>query len=95
MIVRRCEKCGHEWAPRKPVPPKRCPRCQHLYSPTVERSGETEKVDPFAEATPEQIRYLVGVLEILKSNDPVFAEGIRRAVDSFTRTARNSKRAIR
>ena len=26
--ARHCYKCGHEWLPRKPGRPQRCPRCQ-------------------------------------------------------------------
>lgn len=66
------------------MPPRKCPRCQAPYEPGLaEPTLETETASPFAEATPEQVRYLVGVLAILRENDPVFAEGIRRAVDSF------------
>lgn len=90
VIVRKCEKCGHEWAPRKPVPPIKCPRCQAPYKPGLERDAGRETIDPFAGATPEQLRYLVGVLAILQENDPVFAEGIRRAVDSWEHITRKS-----
>jgi len=79
----KCENCGHEWAPRKPEPPKKCPRCQYPYHISEQPPALTGDPDPLARATPEQKRYLVGVLAILRENDPVFAEGIRRAVDSF------------
>jgi len=38
----RCERCGHEWAPReKEVTPKVCPKCK---SPYWDRPrGQTEK----------------------------------------------------
>jgi len=46
--------------------------------------------NPFAGATPEQLRYLAGVLEILRENDPILAEGIRRAVDSHEHMKRKA-----
>lgn len=27
----RCERCGHEWLPRKGEEPKVCPRCKSPY----------------------------------------------------------------
>ena len=31
IAIRRCERCLHEWFPRKVGPPKKCPRCQAPY----------------------------------------------------------------
>jgi hypothetical protein len=90
LIIRKCEKCGWEWAPRKPVPPKKCPRCQHPYKPTLEKPAEFEKTNPFARATPDQIHYLEGVLEILRENDPILAGGIKRAVDTHRHIRRKA-----
>ena len=79
LPILRCEDCGHEWAPRKPEPPKKCPRCQNPYRTCeIRQVDATPEADPLTRATPKQYRYLVGVLEILRENDPVFAEGIRR-----------------
>jgi hypothetical protein len=54
-------------------------------------ASQEPRGDPLASATPEQHRYLVGVLDILRENDPVFAEGIRRAVDSYEHVKRKAQ----
>jgi predicted Zn-ribbon and HTH transcriptional regulator len=28
LTVLKCKKCGHEWIPRHPQPPKVCPECK-------------------------------------------------------------------
>ncbi|MGE5571095.1 MAG: hypothetical protein ACM3S5_18830 [Rhodospirillales bacterium] len=46
----------------------------------------------FDGASETELHYLAGVLEILRDNDPVFAEGIRRAVDSYEFMKRKAAR---
>ncbi len=39
ITLRRCERCQHEWFPRKVGPPKKCPRCQAPYQQRAVRSA--------------------------------------------------------
>jgi predicted ATP-dependent serine protease len=82
MTKMRCTACGHEWIPRSEKPPKKCPRCQNFHSLEVigqQKNPETKEL--LATASTEELRYLKGVLAILRENDPLFADPIRRAVD--------------
>lgn len=40
---RTCRFCHHSWYPRKPEPPKKCPRCQRGYVEAVHAEGIVEK----------------------------------------------------
>lgn len=31
LTKRSCTRCGHEWFPRQPKPPKACPACRSTY----------------------------------------------------------------
>lgn len=33
----RCERCGHEWVPLRPTPPRVCARCKSAYWDTPKR----------------------------------------------------------
>jgi len=37
----KCTRCKHKWVPRKPQPPKECPKCR---SPYWDRPIERKKV---------------------------------------------------
>lgn len=68
--------------------PKKCPRCQAPYDEIQIKTFATSLPAEFSGVTDEERIYLFGVLEILRSNDPVFAAGIRRAVDSYQHAKR-------
>lgn len=41
----KCERCGHEWAPRLGRPPKVCPECKRTdWNTSGEEGASTEAV---------------------------------------------------
>jgi predicted nucleic acid-binding Zn-ribbon protein len=93
IMKMRCTACGHEWIPRSDRPPKKCPRCQNFHSLEVigqQKNPETKEI--LATASTEELHYLRGVLTILRENDPLFADQIRRAVDLHDYEAKKSRR---
>ncbi|MFN3323396.1 MAG: hypothetical protein ACK5AZ_07870 [Bryobacteraceae bacterium] len=89
----RCAACGHEWIPRSYKPPKKCPRCQNFHSlEIIGQQKNPETMELLATASTEELSYLRGVLTILRENDPLFADQIRRVVDLHDYEAKKSRR---
>ena len=43
----RCERCGHEWAPRSSAAPRVCPKCKSPYwdRPRAKPPGDGDATD--------------------------------------------------
>jgi len=47
ITLLRCQKCGHEWFPRTPEPPKVCPKCKsYEWTITLPGAGGSPLVPP-------------------------------------------------
>ena len=42
MTTLHCRFCKHTWYPRKPEPPKQCPRCQRVYAAPADSAIDTK-----------------------------------------------------
>ena len=51
----RCERCGHEWLPRKGEEPKVCPKCKSPYWNTPRKRNRTPPPEQQAPA-PEGVK---------------------------------------
>ena len=56
ITIRRCERCQHEWFPRKIEPPKKCPRCQAPYAERKPQPPLVTEAQPDLDALARRIR---------------------------------------